>query len=223
MDKRTLIHQTIERQGILPLYYHPDPRVSCELAKALYLAGVRALEYTNRGTQALANFALLRSLCEQQLPGMLLGAGTVKDGASAFAFLEAGADFIVSPGLAEDVYDITYSSKALWIPGCMTVTEIMQAEAYGLKLIKLFPASLLGPGFIEALRDIFPGLQWLPTGGIGTERQTLKAWFGSGALAVGMGSNLLPKDLVEQRAYGQITASAKTLLREVETLRSAAS
>jgi 2-dehydro-3-deoxyphosphogluconate aldolase/(4S)-4-hydroxy-2-oxoglutarate aldolase len=219
MDKRMLIPQLLERQGVLPLYYHDDPQISGELAKALYAAGIRALEYTNRGQEALSNFGFLRSLCDRELPGMVLGAGTIKDGTSAMAFLDAGADFIVSPGLAEDVYDVTYSHKSLWIPGCMTVTEIMRAEQYGLSLIKLFPASLLGPGFVQAVREIFPTLQWLPTGGVSPEAQSLDGWFRAGALAVGLGSKLLQKDLVGRRDYPQITAATRELIGLINRLR----
>jgi 2-dehydro-3-deoxyphosphogluconate aldolase/(4S)-4-hydroxy-2-oxoglutarate aldolase len=219
MDKRIQITELLGTQGVLPLYYHPDTTVTAETARALYQAGIRALEYTNRGEHALRNFERLRKLCDQELGGMFLGVGTIKEAGIAKTYVQAGADFLVSPGLAEDVYDITYSSKTLWIPGCMTVTEILRAEQFGLRLVKLFPGSVLGPSFIESISEIFPAISFMPTGAVGLDRANLEAWFRAGAYAVGIGSRLLPKAALDAGDFEKIRSSAKDLLVLVEAIR----
>src|SRR5215467_15522003 len=172
MDKRVEITNLIKEQGLLPLYYHSDANLSVDVMEALYGAGCRVLEYTNRGENALKNFEELRKKCDG-LHGMYLGAGTIKDAAAANAFINAGADFFVSPGLAEDVFDICYSEKILWVPGCMTITEIMKAEQFGIGFVKLFPGNLLGPSFVESIKEIFPSTSFIPTGGVDLEKENL--------------------------------------------------
>src|SRR3569623_373420 len=102
MNKKSELLQLIPQQGILPLYFYKDTEVSLQVLKALYRAGIRTVEYTNRGEAALQNFKKMRSLCDEELHGMYLGIGTIKNAESAKTFIDAGADFIISPGLVED-------------------------------------------------------------------------------------------------------------------------
>ena len=139
MDKKAAILKLIPEQGILPLYFNKDEEVSIRILHALYAAGIRTVEYTNRGEAALKNFAKLREVCDKELGGMYLGVGTIKDAASAEAFVDAGADYIISPGLVEDAVAVANANNMLWVPGCMTPSEIIRAEQLGAKLIKLFP------------------------------------------------------------------------------------
>ena len=219
MDKRTEIISVIQEQGLMPLYFHASAETSIEVIKALYNGGCRVVEYTNRGKEALENFTTLKKICDEELPGIYLGAGTIKDESAANAFINAGADFLVSPGLAEDVFDATYSDKVLWIPGCMTITEIMKAEQFGIQLIKLFPGNLLGPAFVQAIKEIFPSLLFMPTGGVDLEKENLQAWFKAGVCAVGMGSKLITKDILEKKDYQQISARSKEALDMIRELR----
>ena len=219
MDKRTQIISVIKDQGLVPLYFHASAEVSTEVLRALFNGGCRVIEYTNRGTEALKNFAQLRKICDKELPGIYLGAGTIKDESSANAFINAGADFLISPGLAEDVFDATYSDKILWIPGCMTVTEIMKAEQFGIELIKLFPGSILGPTYVQAIKEIFPNLSFIPTGGVDLEKENLQAWFRTGVCAVGMGSKLISKTILEKKDFEKISLLAKEALTMIKELR----
>ena len=203
-DGRTVIINAVISKGILPLYFHPDQETSAGVLRALYNQGIRVVEYTNRGPESLLNFKKLRSICDNELQGMKLGIGTIKDAASAGKFVDAGADFIISPGLPEDVFDVAYSNKILWIPGCMTATEIIKAEQFGLSLIKLFPGSLLGPSYLLAMREIFPGLLFMPTGGVDLQKENLEAWFKAGASAVGMGSKLISKKFMDDKNFAAI-------------------
>ena len=155
------------------------------------------------------------------MPGLYVGAGTIKDETSANAFIDAGADFIISQALAEDVYDVAYSNKILWIPGCMTPTEILKAEQFGLSLVKLFPGNILGPGFVQAVKELFPGMNFMPTGGVETKTENLQAWFGAGVCAVGMGSKLISKDDLKEKKYQSITAVTKEVLETIRQVKTA--
>lgn len=204
MNKKEEIQKLIIDQGVLPLYFHKDAEVSIAVLKALYEAGVRAIEYTNRGEAALENFKALRKVCDEELNEMCLGVGTVKNEKDAVNFITAGTDFIVCPGFVEDVAKKADENNMLWIPGCMTPSEIIKAENMGAKMIKLFPGSLLGPSFVKAIKSLFLGLLFMPTGGVDTTEENLSAWFKAGVCAVGMGSKLVSKDLLESRSYEKI-------------------
>lgn len=212
MDKKNDILQVVTDQKLLPLFFNKDAEVSKEVLRALYQAGVRTLEYTNRGEAALQNFKQLRQVCDTELKGMYLGVGTIKNAQAAQVFIDAGTDFIVSPGLVEEVAKVADSHQMLWVPGCMTPTEIIRAEQLGAQLVKLFPGNILGAGFVSAIKELFPQLKFMPTGGVEAEENNLKGWFKAGVAAVGMGSKLITKELVQQKDYeGLKTATEKAL------------
>lgn len=209
----------ISEQGVLPLYYHSDKEVSIAIMKTLYGAGIRALEYTNRGKTALANFIEMKKVAEAELPGMKLGVGTIKNAAIAHQFIHEGADFLVSPGLDESVAEMVNMHQMLWIPGCMTPTEIMRAENLGLHFVKLFPGNLLGPSFVAAIKDIFPDIRFMPTGGVTTEKENIEQWFQAGVAAVGMGSQLLSKRLIETKDYTNIAKETEKVLAIIKAIK----
>lgn len=209
----------ILQQGILPLYFHPDEGVSQEVLRAVYRAGIRAVEYTNRGEAAFRNFQALLRLRQAEMPDMKLGVGTIKHFKEAERYAAAGADFLVSPGYLADVVRFAQQNEMLYVPGCMTPTEIMIAENQGLQLIKLFPGSLLGPEFVSSIRDIFPQLKFMPTGGVDTTRENLEHWFRAGVAAVGMGSKLISKKFMEQRDYATIESLTREVLHTIESLK----
>lgn len=218
MDNQQII-QAITTQGMLPLYYHDDATVTLEVAKALYNAGVRVIEYTNRGENALRNFKYLLQQREAVLPGMLLGIGTIKTVADATAFIGEGADFIICPGMIPEVAAYAHSKGKLWVPGCMTATEIMMAEQKGARFIKLFPGNLLGPGFVTAIKELFPGIAFMPTGGVELEEANIQAWFKAGVKAVGMGSKLITKTLLEQKDYTTISTQTRNVLAIIQRIK----
>ena len=220
MSKAEKIIDAIKEQGMIPLFYHDDAEVCYEVVNALYEGGVRIVEFTNRGEQALDNFKYLLKKRDKQWPDLLLAIGTIKTVKDAKAFLKAGADFIISPGIVEKVGKTIQAEGVLWVPGCMTTTEIMLAESCGAKLIKLFPGTLLGPSFVNAIKELFPGISFMPTGGVDLEQANLKAWFDAGVCAVGMGSKLITKEILKNRQYDILvnrTTEAISLLRSVRT------
>jgi 2-dehydro-3-deoxyphosphogluconate aldolase / (4S)-4-hydroxy-2-oxoglutarate aldolase len=210
--KHSAIIDVIRQQGLLPLYFHPDKVISANILRALYRAGVRVVEYTNRGKEAMNNFIHLKDISRRELPGMLLGAGTIKTGDHAKEFIDARADFIISPGWSKEVSKIAANEKIFWVPGCMTPTEIMKAEEAGATLIKLFPGSLLQPSFVAAIKELFPGVLFIPTGGVKLEEENLRSWFKSGVCAVGAGSTLIDRKSVEQGDFSTLESAARNAL-----------
>jgi 2-dehydro-3-deoxyphosphogluconate aldolase/(4S)-4-hydroxy-2-oxoglutarate aldolase len=219
MDKKETILKLIPEQGILPLYFNKDEQVSVDILRALYAAGVKTIEYTNRGEAALKNFAKLREVCDKELGGMYIGVGTIKDAKSAQAFVDAGADYIISPGLVEEVIEVANKNNVLWIPGCMTPSEIIKAENLGAKVIKLFPGNLLGPSFLSGIKELFPNLLFMPTGGVELTKENIGGWFKAGVCAVGMGSKLISKDVMEGKKYAELTEATKEAIAIVNASR----
>ncbi len=221
MDRQKQIVQLLNQQGLMPLFFDADAEKSIAIMEALYQGGVRILEYTNRGAEALDNFAAMRKVATDKYSDLFLGAGTIKDAHTALEFIQAGADFLISPALAMDVFELTKSNNILWIPGCMTPTEILQAEKAGIKLVKLFPGNLLGAGFMQAIKELFPAMQFMPTGGVDTTIESLQTWFAAGVCAVGMGSKLISPATVQQKNYGVITQTVKEVLHKIKSIKPA--
>ena len=219
MSKKAEVLKVITEQGILPLYFNKDAETSVDLLRALYKAGIRTVEYTNRGEAALANFAEMKKVIDAELPGMLLGVGTIKDAASAEAFVNAGADYVISPGLVEDVAEWAEARGILWVPGCMTPSEIIRAEKLGAKFVKLFPGNILGPSFLSGIKALFPNLLFMPTGGVDTTKENISGWFKAGVCAVGMGSNLVTKDVMDNKQYDLLTENTTKVLETINSSR----
>ena len=219
MPDKKIVSDKIVHQGILPLYFNADETVSVEVLRAIYNAGVRAVEYTNRGEAALNNFKKLVEVKDKETKDMLLGVGTIKTLQQAESYLNIGADFLVSPGLIPEVVDYTNRKNIFYAPGCMTPSEIIAAENKGIAFIKLFPGNLLGPEFVSSIKEIFPKLLFMPTGGVDTTKENLEAWFKSGVSAVGMGSKLISKKLMEQKDYLTIERMTKEVLDLIAAIK----
>jgi 2-dehydro-3-deoxyphosphogluconate aldolase/(4S)-4-hydroxy-2-oxoglutarate aldolase len=218
MNDKRLILQSILSQGILPLFYWESPSVCLKVIQTLYRAGVRAVEYTNRGTAALDNFIMLKKTLAAEAPDLYLGIGTVKSAVEAEAFVAAGADFIVAPIINPEVGAIVAKAGLLWVPGCMTPSEIYKAQEHQAAIIKIFPANILGPEFVASIRELFPGQLFIPTGGVEIEEANIRAWIKAGVCAVGLGSKLISKDLLIKEDYDtlyQQTTKALTIARSV--------
>lgn len=220
MDKKTELLKLIPEQGILPLYFYKDTEVSLNVLRALFNAGIRTVEYTNRGEAALKNFREMKQLCERELNGMYLGIGTIKNADSAKAFIDAGADYIISPGLVEDAAKVADQNNMLWVPGCMTPTEVIRAEQLGARFVKLFPGNILGPAFVSAIKELFPEVMFMPTGGVDLDKENIAGWFKAGVTAVGMGSKLISKQLLEAKDYGKIESMTKEAMEIVRSVKS---
>ncbi|PTT74191.1 MULTISPECIES: bifunctional 4-hydroxy-2-oxoglutarate aldolase/2-dehydro-3-deoxy-phosphogluconate aldolase [unclassified Chryseobacterium] len=218
MTKIQTVTNAIVNQGILPLYYNDDETVTIDILKSLYKAGIQAVEYTSRGESALSNFKKMIDVRDLEMPEMLLGIGTIKNLQQAEEYYEIGADFFISPGFVAEVAAFLIPKDLLYSPGCMTPTEIITAEAAGVTFIKLFPGNALGAGFMSSIKDVFPNLKFMPTGGVDTTKENIESWFKAGVSAVGMGSKLISKDLMAAKDYSTIENETKKVLEIIQTL-----
>ena len=219
MNNVQQITDAIVQQGMLPLYFHPDETTSIEVLRALYNAGVKAVEYTNRGEAAFSNFKKMVAVRNVEMPGLLLGVGTIKNMQHATDYLGAGADFLVSPGFVKEVADYAVSNDIFYAPGCMTPTEIIAAENAGITFIKLFPGNMLGTEFLTTIKDIFPKLLFMPTGGVDATKESIESWYKAGVCAVGMGSKLVSKKLMETKDYAGIEKVTKEVLEIIASVK----
>lgn len=218
MTKIQTVTSTIINQGILPLYYNADETVTLEILRALYRAGIRAVEYTSRGEAAVSNFTRMVETRNSEMPDLLLGIGTIKNLQQAETYQRIGADFFISPGFVPEVATFLIPKDLLYSPGCMTPTEIIAAENAGITFIKLFPGNALGTGFMSAVKDVFPDLKFMPTGGVDTTRESIESWFRAGVSAVGMGSKLISKDLMQAKDYETIEKETRKVLEIIQGL-----
>jgi 2-dehydro-3-deoxyphosphogluconate aldolase / (4S)-4-hydroxy-2-oxoglutarate aldolase len=209
----------VTSQGILPLYFNPDETVSVEILRAIYRGGCKAVEYTNRGEAALNNFKKLVEVRNAEMSGMLLGVGTIKTLGDAESYMAAGADFLVSPGFVPEVAHYCVKNDIFYAPGCMTPSEIIAAENAGVKFIKLFPGDILGPKFLQNIKPVFPKLLFMPTGGVNTTRENIEGWYKAGVCAVGMGSNLISKALMDAKDYAAIEANTREVIALVQSIK----
>ena len=219
MSKTQQITDAILQQGILPLYFNADETISLEVLKAIYRAGIKAVEYTNRGDEALNNFIRMTVLRNAEMPELLLGVGTIKNLKDAKNYMAAGADFLVSPGYVKEVADYAVSKDIFYAPGCMTPSEIIAAENAGIKFIKLFPGNILGTEFLTTIKDIFPKLLFMPTGGVDITKENIEGWFKAGVCAVGMGSKLISKKLMEAGDYAKIESATRDVLTIIASIK----
>ncbi len=219
MIKTQNIIDGIEKQGVLPLYFSKDITVAKEILKSLYDGGIRYVEFTNRGNNALAVFEELIQDKKTTFPDLFLGIGTIKNLEDAKAYIKIGADFLLSPGTSVEVAKYALENNILYVPGCMTPTEIMQAESLGFQFIKVFPGNVLGSEFISSIKDIFPNIKFMPTGGVDLTEKNLKEWFSSGVIAVGMGSKLISKKLIENKDYQIIAKNTKEVIQIIKSIK----
>ena len=215
-------HQVItemHNSSMIPLFYDPDIEISKNIVQACYQGGARLLEFTNRGDFAHEVFRELIRFANESLPGMIIGVGSVTDAASASYYLMNGANFIVTPVFREDIAIVCNRRKVLWSPGCGSLTEIAKAEEMGAEIVKLFPGNIYGPEFVKAIKGPQPWTSIMPTGGVTTEKENLKAWFDAGVSCVGLGSKLISKELVKNQDYEQISNTIKKTLALIQTLK----
>lgn len=221
MAKYTRIEVALKmaEQGMVPLFYHSDIELGKQVLKACYDGGARLLEFTNRGDFAHEVFAELNKYALKELPGMMLGVGSVTDAGTAGLFMQLGANFIVTPVLREDIAIVCNRRKVLWSPGCGSLTEIARAEELGAEIVKLFPGGIYGPNFIKDIKGPQPWTSIMPTGGVEPTEANLKAWFDAGVTCVGMGSKLISNDILKNKDFPTLEKRVKSTLALIQQIR----
>ena len=189
MNKEEILKLVIEKP-LVPVFYSPDIEHSKTIVRACYEGGIRVFEFTNRGALAKTVFTALVPFIKEFCPGMILGIGTIVDAQTAEEYIAIGADFVVQPGTTREVGEVCVKNNIAWIPGVMTPTEIYQALALGADMVKIFPGNIVGSAYVKALRGPMPNVKIMVTGGVEPTEASIKEWFGAGANAVGLGSQL---------------------------------
>ena len=217
---RIEVASVMKQTGLVPLFYNADIEISKKVIKATYDGGARLLEFTARGDFAHEVFGELNKYVLKELPGMIMGVGSVTDGASASRFMALGANFIVTPVLREDIALVCNRRKVMWSPGCGSLTEIAKAEELGCEVVKLFPGGIYGPDFVKAIKGPQPWTSIMPTGGVSPTKENIEAWFNAGVTCVGMGSKLIGKNSDGVYDYAKIKKDTKYSLDIIKNLRS---
>src|SRR5438874_608396 len=212
--RRASIARQIEQTGVVAVIRLRDPGKVRGVADALMAGGVRVLEVTMTVPGAVE---LIRDLARSLPEGFLLGAGTVTDAATAHAVIDAGAAFVVGPVFRPDVVTACHEHDVPAIPGCFSPTEILDAHEAGADIVKVFPATMLGPQFVKDVRAPLPQLKLMPTGGV--TLANAGDWIRAGAVAVGVGSALVESAAIESGRFDVIAANARRVVASVLSAR----
>ncbi|MGY8792119.1 MAG: bifunctional 4-hydroxy-2-oxoglutarate aldolase/2-dehydro-3-deoxy-phosphogluconate aldolase [Gammaproteobacteria bacterium] len=216
---RLQVIDQMKKTGLVPLFYHKDVSVAKKVLQACYKGGARLLEFTHRGDFAQEVFRELILFVNDTLPEMILGVGSVTDAAAASNYMMIGANFVVTPVFREDIAIVCNRRKVLWSPGCGTLTEIAIAEERGAEIVKLFPGNIYGPEFVKAIKGPQPWTSIMPTGGVNTSKENLKSWFDAGVTCVGLGSQLISNQVIEQRDFEGLKVTVSQVLQTIQSLK----
>ncbi len=204
---------------MVPVFYHKDAEVACNVVKACYEGGVRAFEFTNRGDFAHEVFEAVVKFAAVECPDMAVGVGSVVDPATAALYIQLGACFVVGPMFNPEVSKVCNRRGVAYTPGCGTVTEIGNAQETGCDLCKVFPGDVLGPKFVKGLLAPMPWSKIMVTGGVEPTEENLTAWFRAGVFCVGMGSKLFPADRVAAADWEYVTERCRSSLSIISQVR----
>ena len=203
---RLSVLNTIAQEQIMHLFHHPDPAVAINIIDAIAAGGGRVVEFTNRVQFAPTVFEAIRRHVDENHPDMVIGVGSVEDAATASIFVAAGAEFIVSPIFVAETVEFCNRRKVPYLPGTMTITEIAEAERYGVEFVKLYPA--MNPMFVKAVQMPRPWSRIIANGPIGPDE--VQSWLGAGATAIGTMASV-PPDAVAAGNFGQVTDAVAAL------------
>ncbi len=211
----TATREAIVDSGVTAVLRGIDEDDIVPVARAIHEGGVRAIEVTADATRCSEMIAAVdRELSDTDA---VIGAGTVMDAAAARNVIEAGAEFVLAPNLDESVIEVCNRAGVVSVPGVMTPTEADRAMAAGADMLKMFPASTVGPGHIGALRGPLGDIDVMPTGGVDTDN--VADYFEAGAVAVGAGSALVDYDAIADGDWDGVRESAAAFVEAVEDAR----
>jgi 2-dehydro-3-deoxyphosphogluconate aldolase/(4S)-4-hydroxy-2-oxoglutarate aldolase len=214
MSSPDSVLSALEDAGVVAVIRMNDPSRMPDVVAALVEGGVRALEVTMTVPGAVEQ---IRALAPKLPAGFLLGAGTVTDADTTARVIDAGAGFVVSPVLRRAVLEAAASRNVLAVPGCFSPTEVLDAWDAGAKLVKIFPATALGPGYLKDLHGPLPQVKLMPTGGVTVDNAG--EWIAAGATAVGLGTSLLDSKAIAAGRYDVVVANGKKAVENVARAR----
>ena len=208
----------IKEIGLIPIFYNSDVNISKNILEACVEGGAICIEMTNRGDGAINVFIGLENFCKMKLPHVVFGAGSIIDALTAAAYINQGANFIVGPLIDEETAILCNKRKIPYIPGCGSATEIHKAHSLGVEFCKMFPGEQVGgPEFVKAIKGPCPLTSIIPTGGVLPTEESLRAWFTAGVVCVGMGSNLITKEILKNKNYKQLASEVKKIINLISS------
>ena len=208
------------KQGVIPVFYHPDPEVCVQVIQACANAGAPCIEFTNRGDFASHVFLDVARHFTKADPRVIMGVGSVVDAPTAGIYIANGTRFVVGPILNADVAKVCNRRMIPYSPGCGSASEISYAQELGCEIVKVFPGTQVGgPEFVKAVLGPMPWTRIMPTGGVDPTEDSVKAWFGAGIVAAGMGSKLITQDLLDARDWGGIETKVRETVQLIEKYR----
>jgi len=212
---RSEIVSEVEEGGVVGIIRMQDPAALGQVVEALARGGLKALEVTMTVPRAIE---LIAQLAPSLPDDFLLGAGTVVDADTAHRAAEAGAQFLVSPVLRPEVIKAAHEDGIPVMPGCFTPTEILTAWDLGADIVKVFPATSVGPGYLKDIRGPLPHVKLMPTGGVSIDN--VGEWLKAGAVAVGVGSALVDTKAIAANQFNVLEANARRIIANIAAARS---
>ncbi len=213
MDKQTVLDR-IQELGVLAVIRGPSPELTLKMVGALAEGGITGIEITYTTPNAEEVVAALDAEYGDRI---LLGMGTLTQPEQAASAKAAGARFLVSPHTDDALAAAMVASGLPMMMGALTPSEVFRAYSLGSDVVKLFPGSAVGPGYVKALRGPYPHIPIMPTGGVSEDN--LADWFKAGVFAVGAGSQLSPTQLAREGQFDEITAIARRFAAAVAAAR----
>jgi len=219
VDRMTVLSAMIDR-GVIPVFYHPDVEVCQRVIQACADGGAKCIEFTNRGEFAAHVFYEVTRHFAKADPSVIMGVGSVVDAPTAGVFIANGAKFVVGPLTNPDIAKLCNRRKIPYSPGCGSATEIGYAEELGCEIVKVFPGgSVGGPEFVKAMLGPCPWTRIMPTGGVDATEESLTQWFRAGVACVGIGSNLITKELLAAKDYSGIEKKVRETIALIRKIR----
>jgi 2-dehydro-3-deoxyphosphogluconate aldolase/(4S)-4-hydroxy-2-oxoglutarate aldolase len=217
---RMAVLMAMMEQGVIPVFYHPDVEVCTNVIQACANGGAKCIEFTNRGEFAAHVFLDVTRHFAKADPSVIMGVGSVVDAPTAGIFIANGAKFVVGPLTNPDIAKLCNRRKIPYSPGCGSASEISYAEELGCEIVKIFPGSSVGgPEFVKAVLGPMPWTRLMPTGGVDPTEESLRAWFGAGIVAAGIGSKLITSELLKAKDYVGIEQKVRDTIALIKKIR----
>jgi 2-dehydro-3-deoxyphosphogluconate aldolase / (4S)-4-hydroxy-2-oxoglutarate aldolase len=218
--KRLEVLNAMAESGLVPVFCHKDIEVAKKVAIAVAKGGARLLEFTNRGDFAWQVFADLNKWVAREIPDLILGVGSVIDPGTASLYINSGAEFVVGPVLNTDVARACNRRKIAYMPGCGSASEVSYAEELGCEICKIFPGGEVGgPSFVKSILGPMPWSLLMPTGGVDRTRESIEKWFKAGVVSVGIGSNLITREILSSGDFDALSRNTAEALKWIGETR----
>jgi 2-dehydro-3-deoxyphosphogluconate aldolase/(4S)-4-hydroxy-2-oxoglutarate aldolase len=206
--------------SVVPVFYHPDVDTAKNVVAAISRGGCKLVEFVNRGDHAFEVFSELDRHFAKADPSLILGVGSIVEPYTAALYINSGANFVVGPSLNQEVAELCNRRMIPYSPGCGSATEISNAQALGCEIVKVFPGKEVGgPSFVKNVMGPMPWTRVMPTGGVDSTEESLTSWLGAGVAAMGMGSNLITKELLAAKDWAGIENKVRETVDRVKAIK----